>query len=65
MQGYRGAVANAAHRLIVEESFYEEYQAHQGLERVKKQLHRQVGDSRRGSDVELRGKGLKRRTTFG
>jgi len=64
MKKYRVAVENAAHRLIVNESFYEEYQAHQGLEHVKEQLNRRVGDSRRGSDAELRGEGLMRRTTF-
>ncbi len=64
MKKYRVAVETAAHRLIVDESFYEEYQVHQSLERVKRQLNRRVGDFRRGSDVELRGKGLTRRTTF-
>jgi len=64
MKKYRVAVGTAAHRLIVDESFYEEYQAHQGLERVKEQLNRRISDSRRGSDAELRGKGLMRRTTF-
>lgn len=64
MKGYRVAVANAANRLIAAQSFYEEYQAHQGLERIRKQSNRQVGDSRKGSDAELRGKRLMRRATF-
>jgi len=64
MKKFRVAVGTAAHRLIINESFYEEYQAYQGLERVKVQLNRRIGGSRRGSDVELGGEGTMRRTTF-
>lgn len=65
MQKYRVAVKTAAHRLVLDESFYEEHQAHKTLERIKMQLNRRVGDSRRSSDVELRGEELIRRSTFG
>jgi len=64
MKKYRVAAGTAAHRLIVDESFYEEFQAHQGLERVKEQLNKRTGDSRRGSNADLRGEPMMRRTTF-
>lgn len=64
MTEYRVTVEAAAHRLVVDPSFHEEYQANQRLERLRKQQNKRIDESRRASDMALNEIALARRTTL-